>query len=297
MHPFLKIAIQAAREAGRIHKNHYGRVRHIQFKSKNKLNLVTEVDHKCEKAVLSILKRHFPTHNFWGEESGKGAGNSEYTWLVDPLDGTTNYAHSYPFFCCSIALIRTQIPSNPPLTKGGTGGFKVRRGEPEILVGVIYDALRDECFTAERGKGARLNGRKLKVSKTSTLAESLVCTGFAYAVRETHYNLDNFRQFVLKTQGVRRDGSAAMNLAYVAAGRFEGFWERGIQAWDMAAGVLMVTEAGGKVTDISGKPFNLFGENAIASNGKIHSQIFKILKNGKDEKSWAANWAHKPRPK
>jgi myo-inositol-1(or 4)-monophosphatase len=164
-------------------------------------------------------------------------------------------------------------------------------------VGVIYDALRDECFTAEKGRGAFLNGRRLRVSSTKTLEESLLCTGFAYAVRETHYNLDNFRQFVLRAQGVRRDGSAAMNLAYVAAGRFDGFWERGIQAWDMAAGVLMVQEAGGKVTDISGKAFDLMAENALASNGKTHGAIFKILKNGRDEKSWAAKWAKRPRPR
>jgi myo-inositol-1(or 4)-monophosphatase len=232
------------------------------------------VDHQCEKAVLSLLRKKFPTHNLWGEESGRGSGNSEFTWFVDPLDGTTNYAHSYPFFCCSVAL--------------------VKNGQP--LLGVIYDALRDECFTAEKGKGAFLNGKKLKVSATRTLEESLLCTGFAYAVRETHYNLDNFKRFVLTAQGVRRDGSAAMNLAYVAAGRFDGFWERGIQAWDMAAGVLMVTEAGGKVTDISGKPFALMAQNALASNRKIHRQIFKTLDNGIDEKNWAKKWAKRARP-
>jgi len=262
---FLKTAIQAAKAAGKIHKKYYGRTLNIRFKSKNKLNLVTEVDTLCEKTVISILRKHFPSHNFWGEESGKGAGTSEYTWLVDPLDGTTNYAHAYPFFCCSIALVQNNKP----------------------IAGVVYDSLRDECFYAEKGRGAFLNGQKLKISKVNTLSESLVCTGFAYAVRETYYNLDNFRQFVLKAQGVRRDGSAAMNLAYVAAGRFDGFWERGIQAWDMAAGTLMVQEAGGKVTDITGKPFGLLAENALATNGKIHGQIFRILKNGKDEKTWA----------
>ncbi len=275
MNPFLKTAVQAAKIAGQIHRKHYGHVRHIRFKSKNKLNLVTEVDQQCEKEVLSLLKRRFPAHNFWGEESGRQKNQSEFTWLVDPLDGTTNYAHAYPFFCCSIAL--------------------TRKWEP--LVGVIYDALRNECFTAEKGRGAFLNGKKLSVSKTSTLAESLVSTGFAYAVRETHYNLDNFRKFVLTTQGVRRDGSAAMNLAYVAAGRFDGFWERGIQAWDMAAGVLMVKEAGGKVTDITGKPFDLMAENALASNGKIHPRIFEILKKGNDEKVWLAQWAEKTKSK
>jgi len=274
MNPYLKAAIQAARKAGQIQKQHYGRVRNIRFKSKNKLNLVTEVDQQCEKAALSLLRKAFPTHNFWGEESGQDRTQSEFTWLVDPLDGTTNYAHAYPFFCCSIALVRKGVP----------------------VVGIVYDALRDECFTAEKGHGAFLNGRRLRVSATKTLDESLVSTGFAYAVRETRYNLDNFRQFVLKAQGVRRDGSAAMNLAYVAAGRFDGFWERGIQAWDMAAAVLMVQEAGGKVTDITGGPFNLLAENALASNGRIHGQIFRILKNGKDEKNWAAHWAKKPRP-
>lgn len=290
---FLKTAIQAAKAAGTIHKKHYGKTLNVRFKSKNKLNLVTEVDTLCESRVLTLLKKAFPSHNFWGEESGKGSASSEYTWLVDPLDGTTNFAHAYPFFCCSIALVKNLSLSNlPPLKKGGRGVL----ASSELVVGVVYDALRDECFYAEKGKGAYLNGKRLKVSRTKTLAESLVCTGFAYAVRETHYNLDNFRQFVLKAQGVRRDGSAAMNLSYVAAGRFDGFWERGIQAWDMAAGVLMVQEAGGKVTDISGQPFDLMAQNALASNGKIHNQIFQILKKSKDERAWAAKWAKRPRP-
>ncbi len=264
MGSLLNSAIEAAKIAGKIQKQYYGRSINIQYKSKNYLNLVTEVDKACEKRVLSFLERKFPSHNFWGEETGRGNGRSEYTWVVDPLDGTTNYAHSYPFFCCSVALVRNLKP----------------------FIGVVYDPMLGECFTAEKGNGAFLNGKRLRVSKTLRLSQSLLATGFAYAVRETHYNLDNFRTFVLKAQGVRRDGSAALNLCYVAAGRFDGFWERGIQAWDMASGVLMITESGGKVTDISGKPFNLLGENAIASNGKIHSEIFKILQNGKDEKNW-----------
>jgi myo-inositol-1(or 4)-monophosphatase len=274
MSSYLTSAIRAAKKAGAIQKNHYGRVRKIRYKSKNKLNLVTEVDQKCEKAILSLLRAAFPTHNVWGEESGRGSMVSEYTWLVDPLDGTTNYAHGYPFFCVSIAL--------------------VKKNEP--ILGVIYDVLRDELFTAEKGKGAFLNGKRLRVSSTRSLAESLLSTGFAYAVRETHYNLDNFRRFVLTAQGVRRDGSAAMNLAYVAAGRFDGFWERGIQAWDMAAGILMVREAGGKVTDISGKPFDLMAQNALASNGKTHQAIFRTLWKGKDEKAWMKRWGNKKRP-
>lgn len=271
---FLKTALQAARKAGRIQKNHYGRSLNIQFKSKNKLNLVTQVDRQCEKAALSILRKAFPSHNFWGEESGRHGNRSPYTWLVDPLDGTTNYAHAYPFFCCSISLVKDRQP----------------------IAGVIYDALREECFTTEKGKGAFLNGKRLKVSAIRSLEESLVCTGFAYAVRDTHYNLDNFRKFVLRAQGVRRDGSAAMNLAYVAAGRFDGFWERGIQAWDMAAGVLMVQEAGGRVTDITGKPFDLFAENALATNGRIHSTMFRILRKSADEKNWFARVRGAGRP-
>lgn len=263
---FLRTAVEAAKAAGSIHKRFYGRVRNIRFKSGNKLNLVTEVDQLSEDRVFGILKRRFPSHNFWGEESGRGRSGSDFTWLVDPLDGTTNYAHAYPFFCVSIALVQKK----------------------ELIASVVYDALRDECFAAEKGKGAFLNGKKIHVTRTSDLKQSLVCTGFAYQVMKTNYNFGNFRNFVLKAQGVRRDGSAALNLAYVAAGRFDGFWERGIQAWDMAAGVLLVKEARGKVTDITGKPFDLMAENALASNGKIHEQIFRILKNGKDEKAWAA---------
>lgn len=292
MSSYLTIAIRAAKKAGAIQKAHYGRVRNIQYKSKNKLNLVTEVDHQCEKAVLSLLKSKFPSHNLWGEESGQGSGTSEFTWFVDPLDGTTNYAHGYPFFCVSIALVRQKVAPPRPLRERA-----VVRGNLELVLGIIYDVMRNELFTAEKGKGAFLNGKRLKVSATRTLEESLLSTGFAYAVRETHYNLDNFKRFVLTAQGVRRDGSAAMNLAYVAAGRFDGFWERGIQAWDMAAGVLMVQEAGGKVTDINGKPFDLMAQNALASNGKIHRQIFKTLDNGTDEKNWAKKWAHQARPK
>jgi myo-inositol-1(or 4)-monophosphatase len=261
---FLKTAVRAAKAAGAIHKRFYGKTLDIRFKGDNKLNLVTQVDRMAEKKVLSILKRRFPSHNLLGEESGAQSGDSSYTWVVDPLDGTTNFAHAYPFFCVSIALLKGKEP----------------------IVGVVYDALRNECFTAEKGHGAFLNGKRLRVTKVSDLKKSLVCTGFAYAILKTHYNLDNFKQFVLKAQGVRRDGSAALNLAYTAAGRFDGFWERGIEAWDMAAGVLLVKEAGGRVTDINGKPYDLFAKNALATNGKLHKKMFGMLKSGKDEKNW-----------
>jgi myo-inositol-1(or 4)-monophosphatase len=271
MSPFLKTAIQAAKAAGVIHRRFYGKTLNIQYKGRNSLNLVTQVDQLSERKIISTLKKKFPTHDFLGEESGRLGNNSAYTWVIDPLDGTTNYAHSYPFFCVSIALLH--------------------HGKP--IVAVVYDALRNECFTAEKNKGAFLNGKRLKVSTIGDLEKSLLCTGFAYMVRETHYNLDNFAHFVLTSQGVRRDGSAAMNLAYVAAGRLDGFWERGIQAWDMAAGVLLIWEAGGKVTDITGKPYDLFKQNALATNGKMHSTLLKFLTKGKDEKNWLKKYDQK----
>ena len=179
MSSFLTAAIQAAKAAGKIHRAHYGKVQNIRFKSGNQLNLVTEVDGRCEKVIMGLLKKRFPAHTFWGEESGGKLDSSNYTWIVDPLDGTTNYAHAYPFFCVSIALVK----------------------DGQLLAGVIYDSLRDECFTAERNKGAFLNGKRLKVSKVKVLKQSLLCTGFAYGVLKTRYNFDNFQNFVLKSPG------------------------------------------------------------------------------------------------
>jgi myo-inositol-1(or 4)-monophosphatase len=268
---FLKTAVQAAKAGGSIHRKFYGKTLNIQVKEKNILNLVTQVDKLTEKKILSVLQKQFPTHDYLGEETGLQKNNSAYTWVIDPLDGTTNFAHAYPFFSVSIALLEN--------------------GKP--IVGVVYDAMRDECFTAEKGKGAFLNGKPLRVSKITQLEKSLLCTGFAYIVRDTHYNLDNFAYFVLNAQGVRRDGSAAMNLAYVAAGRFDGYWERGIQTWDMAAGVLLVQEAGGKVTDMTGGPHDLFSQNALAANPKMHSILFKILSRSKDEKNWLKRFGKK----
>ncbi len=267
MSAVLKAAIEAAKAAGKIHRRFYGKTLKVEIKKENSLNLVTQVDKACEKKIQSVLHNRFPAFNFWGEESGQLAGDSEFTWIVDPLDGTTNFAHAYPFFCVSIALLKGKEP----------------------ISAVIYDAMNNECFTAEKGKGAFLNGKRIKVSSTSSLSKSLLSTGFAYGVKETFYNFENFKNFVLNSQGVRRDGSAAMNLAYVAAGRFEGFWERGIQAWDMAAGVLLIREAGGKVTDISGKPYDLLAQNALASNGKIHPKMHKLLWAGPDENKWVEN--------
>ena len=272
MSTLLKAAVEAAQAAGEIQRRFYGKTLKVEMKKDNNLNLVTQVDKACEKKIQSILYKRFPAFNFWGEESGQGAGDSEFTWLVDPLDGTTNFAHAYPFFCVSIALVKDRQP----------------------VLGVVYDAMNHECFTAEKGQGARLNGKRIRVSSEPKLSKSLLATGFAYGVKETLYNFENFKNFVLNSQGVRRDGSAAMNLAYVAAGRFEGFWERGIQAWDMAAAVCLIREAGGKVTDISGKAFDLMAQNALASNGNIHQQMHKLLWAGPDEKKWVKRYLKKP---
>lgn len=264
MSDFLKTAIEAARIGGTLQKRHLGRAHDVEFKEGGSINLVTEVDRLCEKAVFARLKKSFPKHGLWGEESGRGK-RAEYTWVVDPLDGTTNFAHGYPFFCCSVALLKDERP----------------------VAGAVFDPNRNELFSAEKGEGAHLNGKRIRVSSVASLDRALLATGFAYFVRENQYNLDNFKRFVLKAQGVRRDGSAALNLSYVAAGRFDGMWERGPQAWDMAAGVLLIQEAGGVVTDITGGPWRVDGQNLLVSNGRIHAQMLEILQAGSDEKRWA----------
>jgi len=264
MSKFLLAAVQAAKIAGAIQKRFYGKPLTIELKGGNPLNLVTHVDKQCEKAVFKHLKKRFPSHVLWGEESGRPSRKNRWTWVVDPLDGTTNYAHGYPFFCCSVALLDGERP----------------------VAGAVYEPLRGELFAAERGGGATLNGKRIRVSQVSKLEQALLCTGFAYSVKETGYNLENFKRFVLRAQGVRRDGSAALNLCQLAAGRFDGFWERGIQAWDMAAGSVIIQEAGGLVTDVTGSPFDVTAQNALASNGLLHKEMLEILRNSPDEKNF-----------
>jgi myo-inositol-1(or 4)-monophosphatase len=274
MSKYLTAAVAAARLSGAIQRRFYGKPLKIELKGGNTLNLVTHVDKLCEKTVLSFLRKRFPSHGLWGEESGRGGPKGRFTWVVDPLDGTTNYAHAYPFFCCSIALLEDLRP----------------------VAGVVFDCLRNEMFTAERGCGAALNGRKIRVSKVSDLSRALLCTGFAYHVKETLYNLENFKRFILKSQAVRRDGAAALNLCYVAAGRFDGFWERGIQVWDMSAGSLIAQEAGAVVTDVTGAPFDLTRENALITNGLIHKAMLEVLKESPDERNFLEKYGRDPKP-
>jgi myo-inositol-1(or 4)-monophosphatase len=252
------LAIQAARKAGRVLQDRLGRTRRIDYKGA--VNLVTEMDFRSERIIVSEIRRHFPGHAFLAEEKVQERTRSPFRWIIDPLDGTTNYAHGFPVYCVSIAL-----------EYGG-----------EIILGVVYDPSREELFVAQKAKGARLNGRRLAVSKTSLLSKSLLATGFPYDLRESPVNnFDHFRNFALRTHAVRRCGSAALDLCYVAAGRFDGFWEMKLGPWDLAAGSLIVAEAGGKLTNFEGLPLGLDGSHVLASNRRIHREMMKILRMGK----------------
>jgi myo-inositol-1(or 4)-monophosphatase len=218
--------------------------------------LVTEVDLKCEQRILSFLQTQFPHHEFYAEEGGKSKKTSPFRWLIDPLDGTTNYAHGYPVFCTSLALEK----------KG------------EIIVGVVYNPVLKELFTAQKGKGAFLNGERIVPSSTLDLEKSLLVTGFPYHIKKSRQNIRQFNQFLLQAQAVRRDGSAALNLCYTAMGRFDGYWEFSLAPWDLAAGSLILTEAGGKISGTKGEPLSIYRGNVLASNGKIHSRMLRVLR-------------------
>ncbi len=254
----LEFAIEVARGAGKILRENYGKSKEINFKGE--IDLVTNVDLQSEKFIISQIKGKYPDDKILAEESGE-SGTGGNVWIIDPLDGTTNFAHDYPKFAVSIGYVEDGV----------------------IKIGVIYDPLLDELFYAERGKGAFLNGKKLKVSEIGNLQVALLATGFTYDVKVTGKNLSEFRHFVLTVQGVRRDGSAALNLAYLAAGRFDGFWEYGLKPWDVVAGVLLVEEAGGRVTDMSGGEYKIGSYEILASNGKIHGEMIEVLKKAREE--------------
>jgi myo-inositol-1(or 4)-monophosphatase len=254
----LNFAIQTARDAGRLLAERFGRS--LRIANKGELDLVTESDLASEKLIIDRIKTYHPRHAILAEESGASSPanpgpQSEWRWIIDPLDGTTNYAHGYPCFCVSIGL----------------------EHDGRMEVGVVYDPLRDELFTAERGAGASLNGRRIQVSSTDKLAGALLCTGFPYDVRERSEFARHFANFIMNAQGVRRDGAAALDLAYVACGRFDGFWEEGLKPWDVAAGSLIVEEAGGRVTKYDGGPLNIYTPPILASNGSLHEQMMRVL--------------------
>jgi myo-inositol-1(or 4)-monophosphatase len=252
----LDIAVACAKHAGEILLRNLDKPRSIQRKDSQDTNLVTETDKEVEDYIIGVITREFPDHGIVAEESGMRAAASEYRWIIDPLDGTTNYAHRLPLFCTSIGL--------------------EHRGE--LILGVVYDPTRDELYSAHKGSGAFLNGQRLKVSQTRLLGESLLVTGFPYDVRSNpHGVVEHFKSFLVKTRAVRRLGSAAIDFCYVAAGRFDGFWEGSLKPWDMAAGALIVQEAGGRFTDYHGKPTSIYNQAMVASNGLIHDQMVEVL--------------------
>ena len=252
-----EIAVHAAKAAGQIQQEWLHRDKKIELKGE--INLVTEVDRRCEQGIIEIIQKAFPQHNILTEETPMPELPSPYRWIVDPLDGTTNYAHGYPCFCTSIAL----------------------EFERQVMVGAVYDPLLDELFTAQQGEGAFLNGERIAVSMTDRLINALLCTGFPYDVRESaENNLDHFNNFIMEARAIRRDGSAALDLCYVAAGRFDGFWELKLNPWDVAAGKLIVEEAGGRVSDFRGKALDINGKETLASNGKIHEEMIRVLQGG-----------------
>ena len=253
--PFLEVAVDAARRAGGLLVDRLGALRQIDYKG-SPSNIVTEMDRQAETLIVGCISGRFPDHAILAEETGVQSGFSSHRWIVDPLDGTTNYAHGMPFFAVSIAL---EI-------------------EGVVALGVVYDPNRDECFTVRRGLGAFLNGVPLRVSETPTLDESLLSTGYPYDIRKVRdTNLPEHAAFMVRCRSVREMGSAAINLALVAAGRLDAFWELKLGPWDVAAGCLMVEEAGGRVTSPDGGPVDLAAPAVVASNGKIHDEMLATL--------------------
>lgn len=253
----LNFAMQTAREAGQILLDKFGRK--INVSKKGDINLVTEADLASEKFIIERIKSHYPKHSILAEESGEAViigGGSQWKWIIDPLDGTTNFAHGYPCFCVTLAL----------------------EHEEKIVVGVTYDPTRDEMFSAERGSGASLNGRQIRVSETEKLSEALIVTGFPYDFKQKVAFARHLNDFLLRSRGVRRDGSAAIDMAYVACGRFDAFWEEGLNPWDVAAGVLLIEEAGGRVSYYDDSPFSIYSPPICASNDLIHAEMIDVLR-------------------
>jgi myo-inositol-1(or 4)-monophosphatase len=254
----LNAAEEASRMAGDLLSRNIDSSRKISYKGA--VDLVTDFDKRSQDVILSHLSSRFPAHDFLAEEDLSEQRGSEYRWIIDPIDGTTNYAHKLPIFCVSIAL----------------------EWKSEIVCGVIYDPMRKEMFSAMEGRGSLLNGQSIRISTTADLDKSLLATGFPYDVRDSEVNnIDHFANFATRVQAIRRCGSAALDLCYVACGRFDGFWELKLNPWDVAAGILIVEESGGRVTGFKGEKTNHFGKDLLASNGMIHRQMIQVLKLGK----------------
>lgn len=288
MKKFFDIAVKAARAAGALQQRGFGKTHRIEFKGE--INLVTEVDKASEKKIVEIISKAFPDHHFLTEESGelvarpcpmhsartKGCGkdklpihqhkkafndsiSSDYQWIIDPLDGTTNYAHAFPSFCVSIALTYRQ----------------------QVIVGVVYNPISKELFGGIRGQGAWLNGKRIQVSKIRNLKRSLLGTGFAYNVQVAdNNNLNHLENFIKRAQGIRRMGAAALDICFVACGRLEGFWEMELWPWDIAAACVILEEAGGQATLFKGQPLDLHAKEIVASNGAVHAAMIDVIQQG-----------------
>jgi myo-inositol-1(or 4)-monophosphatase len=253
---FFETAWQAVHAAGALIRDNWQRPKEISYKGD--IDLVTSVDRDAERCIVDLLQRNFPGHSILAEEETDFAGSQDdYQWIIDPLDGTTNFAHGYPQFCVSIAL----------------------EHEHDLLLGLVYDPLRRECFSAIRGQGAKLNGQSIRVSAMTELDGALLSTGFPYDRRDhADFYLTFFKAFLTRCQGIRRGGAAALDLCYVACGRLDGFWELKLKPWDTAAGSLIVQESGGHMSDFSGGDFSIHGSETMASNGAIHPAMVDVMR-------------------
>jgi myo-inositol-1(or 4)-monophosphatase len=251
-----------AREAGALLREYCRRG--VAAEYKGDVDLVTEADRASEKLIVQRLHEAFPEHGVYGEEGTRSNIDREYRWYIDPLDGTTNFAHGFPVFCVSMGLER-HAPSLGPTQDG------------EIVAGVVYDPLRDELFAAEKGKGAYLNGTPIHVSSVSELAEALLATGFPSRKRHDNPNIHFYQEFTLRSHGVRRAGAAALDLAYTACGRVDAYWEFNLNPWDTSAGALLVTEAGGSMTGFDGSPFRLDSKEVLATNGLLRTELLRLF--------------------
>ena len=252
--PYLETAVEIAREAGALLANYFER--RVAFEVKGEFDLVTEADRASEKLAVERLRSHFPSHGVVAEEGGGHDPQAEYCWYVDPLDGTTNFAHSFPAFNVTLGLARAG----------------------EVVAGVVYDPIHQELFTAERGAGAYLNNRRIHVSQIQRMNDCLGSTGFPSRKRDHNVNIHFYYQMAMASHGVRRTGSAALDLAFVACGRLDLFWEFGLKPWDVAAGTLLVTEAGGRVSDMRGAPHSVTqSDHLLADNGAIHGEVLEAF--------------------
>ena len=256
MHGMVNIAVRAARQAGEIMIRHLNRLESLEVSEKNRNEYVTEIDRMAEDIIVEVIHDHYPDHSILGEERGQ-QGSHEFQWVIDPLDGTTNFIHGFPVFSVSIAVMHND----------------------QLEHGVVYDPLRQEIFSATRGQGAQLDGRKIRVSRRPSLQHSLIATGFPYRSNKQYLDqyLEMLKAVISVSAGIRRPGSAALDLCYVASGRVDGFWEIGLNIWDIAAGALIIKEAGGRISDFRGSDGYLLSGNVVAGNPKVYAAMSKLL--------------------